>query len=285
MTAKPMLCTGMGLGFPAPYADKLRAVKSAGFDAFFSSREKGMNSADMEAVAGEAARLGLVHQSIHAPFYGMDDVWHSEDDDLANIMINDLLAAVDDCRNLDVPIAVMHIIIGMDNVTPTERGLDRMARVIDRAVKRGVTIGFENTEGEMYLDALFGRYGEIPNVGFCFDSGHEMCYNHSEDMLGRFGSRLVCTHLNDNLGQTGEKITFYDDAHLLPFDGIADWQGIARRMHACGYNGTLTFEVNFESRPGQNANDRYVKMTLQEYVNKAYERAVRFRELYTSAAE
>lgn len=65
-----------------------------------------------------------------------------------------------------------------------------------------------------------------PAVGFCWDSGHELCYNHGRDMLAQYGDRLLGTRLNDNLGvrDDGGQITFLDDLHLLPFEGIADWQ-------------------------------------------------------------
>ena len=96
----------------------------------------------------------------------MDDLWHDEDGELAEIMRKELFNSIDNCHNLDVPIVVMHAIIGMDNHTPTELGLERIGEIIDYAVKRGVVIGFENTEGECYLKALLDRFGEIENVGY-----------------------------------------------------------------------------------------------------------------------
>ena len=48
-------------------------------------------------------------------------------------------------------------------------------------------------------------------------------------MLALYGEKLICTHLNDNLGikDFEGKTTWHDDLHLLPFDGIADWNKIA----------------------------------------------------------
>ena len=209
----------------------------------------------------------------------MDDIFHDEKGDLAELMLRDLYATIDDCHTFGVKYAVIHAIIGMDNHNPTQLGLDRLGAVIDYAVGKGVNLAFENTEGEEYLSAIFERYGNVPNVGFCFDSGHELCYNHAKDMLAPFGKRLMVTHLNDNVGMTGDELTFYDDAHLLPFDGIADWEGMAERINRCDYNGTLSFEVISKGRPTRTENHIYSHLTPQEYVNLAYERAVRFREL------
>lgn len=45
-------------------------------------------------------------------------------------------------------------------------------------------------------------------------------------MPALYGDRLLCTHLNDNLGikdYTGQ-ITWRDALHLLSFDSIGNWQ-------------------------------------------------------------
>lgn len=281
----PLLCLGTGLGFGGEIApvEQLEVIKSAGFDACFYDRPKNADSSGTYAFAEKAAKLGLTFQSIHAPFYGMDDIWHDEDGELAEIMEKELFNSIDDCAETDVPIVIMHAIIGMDNFTPTQLGIRRLEKVIDRAVKRGVKIAFENTEGEMYLEKIFENYGSVPNVGFCIDTGHEMCYNFSRDLIGKYGKYLIATHLNDNMGITNPpEITFLDDAHLLPFDGIGDWNGIADRLNKCGYDGILTFELNAKGRKGECPNRIYDSLSFEQYVNEAYARAVRFRELLLS---
>ncbi len=279
----PLLCLGTGLGFEKEIdpSEQLEAIKNAGFDACFYDRLKNADSGKSFAFAEKAAKLGLVFQSIHAPFYGMDDIWHDEDGELAAIMEKELLSSIDDCAETGVPIVIMHAIIGMDNCTPTELGIQRLEKVIDRAVKKGVNIAFENTEGEMYLEKIFDNYGRVENVGFCIDTGHEMCYNFSRDLIGKYGQYLIATHLNDNMGITNPpEITFLDDAHLLPFDGVADWNGIADRLNKCGYDGILTFELNAKGRKGNCPNRIYDNLSFERYVNEAYNRAVKFREIF-----
>ena len=262
-----------------PLREQLTLLKNAGFDAFAFDRERDGSSVLTRELIEEGDRLGLSCEYIHAPFYGMDDIFHDEDGGLAERMLRDLYATIDDCNEFDVKYAVIHAIIGMDNHKPTELGLERLQRVVDYAVEKNVCLAFENTEGEEYLAAILDRFKDVPNVGFCFDSGHELCYNYAKDMLAPYGDRLMVTHLNDNVGMTGDELTFYDDAHLLPFDGIADWEGMAERIARRGYNGTLSFEVISKGRPNRTENHIYNNLTAQEYVNLAYERAVRFRKL------
>ena len=272
MSDKPLLCLGTGLDFnEVPAVEQIEVMKSVGFDQFFYSETKNQRAADDEAVAEKAAKIGIGFHSIHAPFYAMDDMWHDESGELAKIMEQELKNSIDNCHNLDVPIVVMHAIIGMDNHTPTELGLERIGKIIDYAIKRGVTIGFENTEGECYLKALLDKYGELENVGF----------NGGTDMLGKYGRYLISTHLDDNHGMTDpEHPNFLDDYHLLPFDGYADWEGITKRLNKCGFDGSLTFEVDSKGRCGSHSNDMYLGMNIEQFVKAAYDHAVRFRDLF-----
>ncbi len=285
MSDKPLLCLGTGLDFDEiPAVEQIEIMKSVGFDQFFYCENKNQRASDDEAVAEKAAKIGIGFHSIHAPFYAMDDMWHDESGELAKIMEQELKNSIDNCHNLDVPIVVMHAIIGMDNHTPTELGLESIGNVIDYAVKRGVKIGFENTEGECYLKALLDKYGELENVGFTYDSGHELCYNGGSDMLGKYGKYLISTHLDDNRGMTDpEHPNFLDDYHLLPFDGNADWEGIARRLNKCGFDGSLTLEVDSKGRCGSHSNDKYLGMSIEQFVRAAYDSAVRFRNLFLAA--
>lgn len=146
----------------------------------------------------------------------------------------------------------------------------------------GIKIAFENTEGEEHLFALMDAFKNNDTVGFCWDSGHEMCYNHSQDLLGRFGEKLIMTHLNDNLGISRfDGVTYWtDDLHLLPFDGIADWDYNISRMKKSKRQEILNFELNIVSKPNRHENDVYGKMTYEEYFAECYKRACRIAYKY-----
>jgi sugar phosphate isomerase/epimerase len=94
-------------------------------------------------------------------------------------------------------------------------------------------------------------------------------------MTAFYGDRLIATHINDNLGVKSfdGTITWHDDLHLLPFDGIADWENVARRIADVGYDGILTFELLRADKPGRFCNMKYRKMSPEEYLSEAYARA------------
>jgi len=265
----------VGIGFDATVPEAAAAVRAAGFDACFTNWQVGC---DMEGWANAIARLGLIHQSVHAPFGRVETLWDEgeEGEHFTDVMIDCLR----DCDKFDVPIMVVHPIKGMDRHAPNDLGIRRFARLVEAAEQTRVKLAFENVEGLEYLVKVMDELGHSPAVGFCWDTGHEMCYNFSEDVTARFGDRLIATHFNDNLGMADPNtVTWLDDAHLLPFDGIADWAGIMRRIRAHQYTGILTFELTRKNKPGKHTHDGYAAWSLEEYCHHAYERACRVAAL------
>lgn len=205
---------------------------------FFVVWNKKLN---VESINEKAKELGLIFQSLHAPWEKTADMWN-EDEIKAAEAVQELKKCVDVCEKYRIPILVVHAFVGFEDHNPTELGLERFHQVIEYAQQKIIKIAFENTEGEEYLNALLEHFKENSFVGFCWDTGHEMCYNQSRDMMALYGDKLIGTHLNDNLGIkdfTG-KITWLDDLHLLPFDGIADWDSIVQRLCRYQFEGPLS---------------------------------------------
>jgi len=268
---KTRLCMGLSPAYGISYEEQIRMLSEIGFDGFFSGWSRDMDIATLRRTADE---VGMVYQSIHAPFVGVHKLWHVNNE--TESMVANLIDCVRDCAKYDVPIMVVHAFIGFELHSPTPDGIANFERVVAEAARCGVRIAFENTEGEEYLAALMEHFRGNTSVGFCWDTGHEMCYNH-KDMLSLYGDRLICTHINDNLGTKdfNGKITSRDDLHLLPFDGIGDWRDITARMNAHGYDDFLTFELKVANQKGRHENDVYARMDIYDYFVEAYKRACR----------
>ncbi|MBQ3126937.1 MAG: sugar phosphate isomerase/epimerase [Clostridia bacterium] len=272
---KYKLGIGLGLGYGMPNEDEVKAIKAVGFDACFTGWGEGC---DVEGWANGIARAGLIYQSIHSPFGKVHKMW--EEGDEGEAVTDMLIACVNDCAKVDVPVMVVHPIIGMDKHNPTDLGITRFARLVEAAEKAGVKLGFENVEGPEYLAKIMADLGGSSAVGFCWDTGHEMCYNFSADMMALYGDKLIATHFNDNLGMADPNVvTWLDDSHLLPFDGIADWAGIMARINRHGYEGILTFELTCKNKPNKHTHDAYAAWTMEQFVAEAYARAVKVAAL------
>ena len=263
--------------FGAAPAERARVLAEAGFDAFFPLWKPGE---DLAAYAAAARDFGMEIPFVHAPFHRVAEIWNAADD-TARDAIAEQVECLRDCAANGIGAMVAHAYIGFEDHSPTARGLDRFAGIVREASRLGVKIAFENTEGEEYLAALLDAFAGERAVGFCWDSGHEMCYNHAQDLLAKWGNRLLATHLNDNLGirDFGGKITWRDDLHLLPFDGVADWKANAARLDRCGFDGVMMFELNVASKPGRHENDAYAVLPPAVYLAEAYGRACRVASL------
>lgn len=276
---KQRIGISVGNSYSVPTADVIKIIKSTGFDAISPVWEANGN---LSEIVGTARQNELIIQSLHAPFDKAADMWN---DDSASIFAkNDLLAALNSCIQFEIPVLVVHTWIGFD-YTFDEANLDykNFDEIVSYAKEHNIKIAFENTEGEEYLFALMKHFKDNDTVGYCWDSGHEMSYNHSQDLLARFGDRLIMTHINDNLGisRFDGKTFWTDDLHLLPFDGIADWDYNVERLKKSKHLDILNFELNIKSKPDRHENDCYGQMTLEQYFAEAYKRACRIAYRYS----
>lgn len=272
---KTPLCIAVGIsGYPVTNEEEIVKLAEVGFDGFFTLCGRGSDTSSWRKLAKE---YGLLFQSMHAPFGRVNRMWEKseEGDDTEK----ELCDCLDLCAGAEVPLLVAHAFIGFEEHSPNEIGAERFARVGEYARKLGVRLALENTEGEEYLAAAMEATKGNPYVGFCLDTGHEMCYNESRDMLALYGDRVFGTHFNDNFGVTGDKITWLDDSHVLPFDGIADWENIISRLDAHGYTGPYTFELTALNKPDRHTQDRYNGWTFEKYLSECYQKAVRVRDL------
>ena len=264
-------------GGPSP-EEQLPVLKKTGWDGvFFPWTGQGTD----HILASKIQAEGLVLQSVHAPYDRADKLWKSDDEGEAEVARQ--IRCIRDTALWGCGLVVMHAVVGMERIAPTDRerecGFENFLKIFDAAASAGTIVAMENTEGEQYLDALIQHFRGHPGLGFCIDTGHEICYDHSHDLIGKYADCLVCTHLNDNLGMSGEKITWLDDLHLLPFDGAADWENIIARLNAAGYRGDITLEVKLESREGRHEHDAYRAMPFAEYAALALERARQIGEM------
>lgn len=257
--------------------EELAIIKGIGYDSYFFSW---MNDPTyLKTIVRKGIEHGLALTSLHAPFKRVSKIWESSDE--GDDVLRELETCVEDCARFEVPILVSHPFIGFKDHTPTPIGLERYRKLGTFAEKKGVKIAIENVEGEEYLDYLLPNMRDIPSIGFCLDTGHELCYNCGRDMLADYGDLLCYLHINSNMGVTAPtgEITFFDDAHMLPFDGIADMDFLAKRLKKYNFNGHLTMELVKGNRNGRTCNDIYLSMTDEEYLTEAYQRGKRLAKI------
>lgn len=219
---------------------------------------------------------------IHAPVKGVDTLWVEGEAGEAHLAA--LMSWLRQCAEAQIPAMVCHVWTKFAPVEPNPLGIDRFGRLLRLGEQEGVKVAFENAEVDPFLLAVRDQLWSSSAACFCWDVGHELCYNRGEDQLALFGDKLFCTHLNDNLGQTGVDCTSADDAHMMPFDGKVDWVDAARRLRMLEYNGTLTFEVKMKNKPGRHTHDRYAALSPEEILTLAMGKARQFEVMLEQQA-
>ncbi len=270
---KRRLGIGLGMGYSVPRLEQLEVIEDAGFSAFFTMWS---DAAPVTGLRERAEALGLEYETLHAPFVGMNSIWSDgvDGDDYRDM----LLRNVDCCADNGIGIMVTHVTVAAVAPPPSRVGAERFRSIFDRAGERGVRIALENLEIPEHLAFLFDVARDMKQVGFCWDTGHNNCYTPGIDMMALYGDRLICTHINDNLGivESPPAITWHDDLHYIPFDGNVDWNAAANKLRAANYSGILTLELTSKKKVQQNPDTRYMKMSFEEFVRESYAAAQRF---------
>ena len=195
-------------------------------------------------------------------------MWSDGDD--GNETEKRLVSAIDECKEYSVPICVLHLSSGEKAPCVNETGKARLDRIVERAVKNGVTLAFENQRKLANIAFVFELYEDVPNVRFCWDVGPEGCFTPGREYMPIFGNKLCYTHIHDNLCE------YNGDLHRIPFDGKTDYERVARHIANSGYGGTLTLEV----LPND---DIYKNVSAYDFYERAYGAIFRISKLCEKA--
>ena len=265
--------------YSLPMPQVIDLLAGAGFSAVSPGWQRDV---DLTETIQQARARNLIIQSLHGPLRGMPAMWN-RDPETARPILQDLLQSATDCAEFDIPILVIHPWNGVDyTFCPEALCFDHFDQLVKHAQALGISIAFENLEGPEFLAALMARYAGCKAVGFCWDSGHELCYTRGWDLLHCYGDRLIMTHLNDNLGITDPagRLQGTDDLHLLPGDGIIDWDNTVCRLKSADRQEILNLELKIRPKGDRCKLDLYSHMPLQQYFNNAYKRAERALKEY-----
>lgn len=240
-------------GYEITCKERYRKIKEAGFDGVLLYWSDEFGNADYKLFPKYAEESGLYIENIHTSFDNINSIWLDNQDGKS---IEDyLLQCVDDCAAYAIPTMILHLSSGNNPPPMNSFGFDRIKRIAEKAEKHEINIALENLRNSESLAYILGRI-DSQHIGFCYDSGHHHCRNPEEDLLTKYGSRLMALHLHDNDGT--------DDQHGLPFDGTIDWDKTIRDIFQTNYSGAIALEV---------INRGYENLLAEEFLSVAFERA------------
>lgn len=247
--------------------NQIRLFSEVGFDSFFLSCGV-TNDFNLIPFWSEIAKENnICFEAVHAPSGGANSIWYN--DDSAEEYLKQLRQIIDYCHKGRVDKIVMHVSCG---IAPTisEIGLERYFQLEKYAKDKGVHICYENGDSVDNMSAVLAHSDDFH--GFCLDIGHKECYTPNVPLLNMFKDKLLYTHIHDNLGANLPD-GVYKDLHLLPFDGIIDFENFTKTIKGIGYKGTLNLELS------ANGKTEYNNMTYDDFVKEAYKRLKKLTKL------
>lgn len=253
-----------------PHLEALNLIKKVGFDCIFLDCDAYKNEI-ATPIKKRADELGLGVEFIHAPFIGCNSLWIENEN--TQPFLTSIFDSIDAASNNGIPAIIMHASSSWLAPPITDMGLQHFDRIIEYGKKKNVRIAFENMRTAPSYSLLLQRYKDEPAAAYCYDNGHEYCWNPNFNHIEAYKDKMCCCHLHDNLGKLDNYLTVNGDLHLLPFDGTFDYAQMIRRMDENGYTGALTLEVFNTQSP------EYQKMTAQEFITTAYQRLKRISDL------
>lgn len=190
--------------------------------------------------------LGMRISQAHAPWIGGEGRDQTPED-RANWMLC-MKKAIRGTAALGCDRFVLHALLPYED---TDTASDEVVRlnesfvgtVADYAREYGITVCLENLPFKNHpvssvkaVCALVDRL-DRDNLKVCLDTGHAAVFDADVPSAVRYiGKRLGAVHIHDNMGDR--------DAHLIPGDGIIDWDGFALALREIGYSGVVSLETS-----------------------------------------
>ncbi len=143
---------------------------------------------------------------------------------------------------LEMPILTLHLWLDPRFVKEASITfkIDLLRRIIHEASEREIVICLENlSETASHLSAAFEA---LPALQLTLDLGHAQLLtevNTSYGFIERYPERIGHVHVHDNRG--GDSAL--DDLHLVPGEGIIDFDKIFERLKEMGYDRTMSLEL------------------------------------------
>ena len=245
-------------GYGVSIKNRYRFIKEAGFDNVMLWWSDGFGRGkEYQEGANHARNAGLFIENIHTPvleqnylsFYNID----------GESVLQCYLQCMNDCSKFDIPTMVIHL--PNDNCPINRLGMERIKRITNQAEELDVNVAFENL-GNIYNLELVLSSINSNKIGFCYDSCHHANYASEDDLLEKYGNRLMALHLHDNGGER--------EQHQLPFDGSIDWEEVMAKIALTEYKGATTIEP---------MNWGYEDISIQEFLSRAHRKAQQLDEM------
>ena len=249
-------------------------VKKAGIDNIMLAFKTG----DMEKNIITAKKIGLNIPYVHLAIKKERSLWAKGENNKHTI--NDVVEQLKLCSKYGIPIAVLHPTSGDPaelTLPVSEIGLKSIKSILGAAEKYNVKIALENLDKPNYDHFTYIMDNiSSPWLGLCYDAGHHHLYNPEEDILGKYGDRILAVHLHDNIMDWQYGFDYTRDLHMLPFDGKIDYEKVCEKLAKTPYDNVIMLELH---KIACGEPRLYKDMPVDKYLALAKERALKIEQM------
>jgi sugar phosphate isomerase/epimerase len=173
----------------------------------------------------------------------------ASDDAVRRHAVAETRAALEIAAVLPYRVLVVHAGVVGDGSAPPDNRKAALIRSLEEvaplAAAAGVRVAIEvipnSLSGASALVSLIEDELDLPQLAVCMDVGHARLMGDVVDAIESCSGHIVTTHLHDNRGRT--------DDHLVPGQGVIDWDAAMLAFQKIGYDGVWMFELAMSSTP------------------------------------
>lgn len=243
------------------YTKTIPTIAEAGFQGVMLKWQDTPDGQDKKIQLQLANKYKLQIVNMHCDYRQCNTLWQEQSN-----YHNHLQDLIKVCADNNIPVAVVHLSSSFTPPPPSQRGIDRLQKVVELAEQKNVKLAFENLRLPVFNKYVLSNIHSA-NVGMCYDCGHDNIYSRNYNVIQYLDCPVFTTHLHDNDGTA--------DTHCAPFLGNVDWQRVINRLAQLDVN-----EINLENR----LDDKEGNLTL-EYVKQLYDKACRLQTMLLQAKE
>ena len=193
-------------------------IKEIGFDSVITNQDPRFNDSNgtIEEQIQIFKKYGIEISSLHNQYKQSELPNFWIDNPVGDKLEKTLKFDIDTAARYNIKCVVVHM-----EGEYSEFGEKRLLRILDYCREKNVALAVENIDCKRPFKDIFEK-NDHPNLRFCYDSGHNNCFDPEIDYLEKYGDKLICLHLHDNNG--------LEDEHTLNKFGTIDWDKIAREL-------------------------------------------------------
>ncbi len=242
--------------------EKLNAIKSIGYDEFFTGIYDKLETIPWKEQIEYAKKIGLnctmIHCSYREPL--LNNFWL--DNEIGEQVFQSYLEQIKLCKGYTKNF-VVHL-NGDKNSVVSEIGLNRIRKLLEECEKYDINLCIENLYSANEIPYIFKNI-KHKNLKICFDTGHKNFLTPNFNILKEYLPYISVLHIHDNHGEK--------DEHLILGKGNIDLNELSKYL-SCRQDLVLASEMKNNEPNFVNAlkEDYKALSMLEKMIENCYEK-------------